>query len=155
MAREMFPESDLTRNALYHAMFLFQSQTSNDQINPDNLQLPNLAIRKEKCVEVLDLGESLFDLTLELMPSVKREKKEKESENEGIIEGDFIHSSSLFSPSIIKNMVQEFLEILESMAKICERRGSEVENVLQLEGKRKWVEEESKESRIKRRCEEL
>lgn len=143
----MFPGSDLTRNPLYHAMFLFQSQTSNDQINPDNLQLPNLNIQKERCVEVIDLGESLFDLTMELMPPVTK--------GEGI-EGDIVHSSSLFSPDVIKNMVHVFLETLENMAHLAERRGSEVESVMQLEAKRRRVEEETKETRSKRgRGEEL
>lgn len=53
-------------------------------------------------------------------------------------------------------MVHVFLENLEKMAHVAERRGSQVESVMQLEGKRKRAEEEAKETRDKRgRGEEL
>jgi hypothetical protein len=113
ISRELYPQSTLTRNPLYRAMFLFQSQTSNSRINPDTLSLPSLTLQKEKCIDILDLGESLFDLTMELMPPISKGEA---------IEGDLIHSSALFSGSTIQNIVEVFIEILEEIASESEKQ---------------------------------
>eukprot|EP00026_Physarum_polycephalum_P002261 Phypoly_transcript_02267.p1 GENE.Phypoly_transcript_02267~~Phypoly_transcript_02267.p1 ORF type:complete len:945 (+),score=149.27 Phypoly_transcript_02267:334-2835(+) len=107
MAQELFPQSTLTRNPLYRAMFLFQSQTSNERINPDTLSLPSLTLQKERCIEILDLGESLFDLTMELIPPIGKG---------GAIEGDLVHSTEIFTTKTIRNLADTFLDILESFA---------------------------------------